>query len=119
MSLPCFFSTAGTEAAPLPTRSACSFSPGLCWTGLTGVARGRSYGLFLLFQSYSGGHVPFPGAFSSQPVFTSTLIYTFGTALTVWHHAKWWRRTRRRRSRAERVETAATKELGSGGMNAV
>lgn len=55
---------------------------------------GRSYGLFLLFQSCSGGHVPFPGSFSQELVFTSTLIYTFIMALAVWQWAKWCRMRR-------------------------
>jgi len=50
---------------------------------------GRSDGLFLLFQSYSEGHVPFGGSFREEPVFSSMLIYTLSMALCVGQQAKW------------------------------
>lgn len=47
-------------------RSACSFSPALCWTGLAAHGEGRRHSSFLLFQRDSGGQVPFPGSFSEE-----------------------------------------------------
>lgn len=37
---------------------------------------GRTDDVFLLFQSYTEGHVPFSGSFSQKPAFSGTLIYT-------------------------------------------
>lgn len=45
---------------------------------------GRIHSSVLLFWSYNGGRVSFPGPVSQQPAFTSRLIYTFSRTFAVW-----------------------------------
>lgn len=85
---PCHVSSPrpGAQSGPPSAGDACSFSPRLCWTGLT-ARRGEKLRLVSFVPELQRGSRSLPRLFQLTAVFTSTLIYTFGMALAVWHRA--------------------------------